>query len=75
MLRGWRLDIPAMNASRCHTKHFFDNRYGTGQRDGIIRATHPTLLKKTVVVAGYGCGKGTAMRARGMGANVIVDRN
>jgi adenosylhomocysteinase len=57
------------------TKHFFDNRYGTGQStlDGIIRATNLLLAGKTVVVAGYGwCGKGTALRARGMGANVVV---
>ena len=57
------------------TKHFFDNRYGTGQStiDGILRATNILLAGKTVVVAGYGwCGKGIAMRARGMGARVIV---
>jgi adenosylhomocysteinase len=57
------------------TKHFFDNRYGTGQStiDGIIRATNILLAGKTIVVAGYGwCGKGVAMRARGLGAQVIV---
>jgi adenosylhomocysteinase len=57
------------------TKHFFDNRYGTGQStvDGIVRATNILLAGKTVVVAGYGwCGRGFAMRARGMGAIVIV---
>ena len=57
------------------TKHFFDNRYGTGQStiDGILRATNILLAGKTIVVAGYGwCGKGIAMRARGMGARVIV---
>jgi len=57
------------------TKHFFDNRYGTGQStiDGIIRATNVLLSGKTFVVIGYGwCGRGLAMRARGMGANVIV---
>jgi adenosylhomocysteinase len=57
------------------TKHFFDNRYGTGQStiDGIIRATNTLLAGKIFVVAGYGwCGRGLAMRARGMGANVVV---
>ena len=57
------------------TKHFFDNRYGTGQStiDGIIRATNILLAGKTFVVGGYGwCGRGLAMRAKGMGANVIV---
>jgi adenosylhomocysteinase len=57
------------------TKHFFDNRYGTGQStiDGIIRATNVLLAGKVFVVAGYGwCGRGLAMRARGMGAHVIV---
>jgi adenosylhomocysteinase len=57
------------------TKHFFDNRYGTGQStvDGILRATNVLIAGKTVVVAGYGwCGKGVAMRMRGMGAQVIV---
>lgn len=69
------LSFPAMNVNDADTKHFFDNRYGTGQStlDGIIRATNVLLAGKTVVVAGYGwCGKGTALRARGMGANVIV---
>jgi adenosylhomocysteinase len=58
-----------------HTKHLFDNRYGTGQStlDGIIRASDILLAGKTVVVAGYGwCGRGVSSRARGMGANVIV---
>ena len=57
------------------TKHLFDNRYGTGQStlDGIIRATNVLLAGLNVVVAGYGwCGRGVAMRARGLGANVIV---
>ncbi|HDS31156.1 MAG TPA: adenosylhomocysteinase, partial [Firmicutes bacterium] len=57
------------------TKHFFDNRYGTGQStiDGIIRATNILLAGKTFVIAGYGwCGRGLAMRARGQGAHVIV---
>jgi len=69
------LSFPAMNVNDADTKHFFDNRYGTGQStlDGIIRATNILLAGKNVVVAGYGwCGKGTALRARGMGANVIV---
>lgn len=57
------------------TKHFFDNRYGTGQSslDGVLRATSVLIAGKNVVVAGYGwCGRGVAMRAKGMGANVIV---
>jgi adenosylhomocysteinase len=69
------LTFPAMNVNDAETKHFFDNRYGTGQStlDGIIRATNILLAGKTIVVAGYGwCGKGTALRARGLGANVIV---
>jgi len=69
------LTFPAMNVNDADTKHFFDNRYGTGQStlDGIIRATNVLLAGKTIVVAGYGwCGKGTALRARGLGANVIV---
>jgi adenosylhomocysteinase len=69
------LSFPAMNVNDADTKHFFDNRYGTGQStlDGIIRATNILLAGKTIVVAGYGwCGKGVAMRAQGLGANVIV---
>jgi len=65
--------IVAVNDSK--TKHFFDNRYGTGQStiDGILRATNVLLAGATMVVAGYGwCGRGLAIRARGMGANVIV---
>lgn len=75
MLKDGVLTFPAVNVNDAETKHFFDNRYGTGQStlDGIIRATNILLAGKTVVVAGYGwCGKGTALRARGMGANVIV---
>lgn len=75
MLADGVLTFPAMNVNDAETKHFFDNRYGTGQStlDGIIRATNILLAGKTIVVAGYGwCGKGTAMRASGMGANVIV---
>lgn len=69
------LEFPVVAVNDAMTKHFFDNRYGTGQStiDGIIRATNVLLAGKTVVVAGYGwCGRGFAMRARGMGANVIV---
>ncbi len=75
MFRDGVLTFPAVNVNDADTKHFFDNRYGTGQStlDGIIRATNILLAGKTVVVAGYGwCGKGTALRARGMGAIVIV---
>jgi adenosylhomocysteinase len=69
------LAFPVIAVNDAMTKHFFDNRYGTGQStiDGIIRATNILLAGKTFVVAGYGwCGRGLAMRARGMGANVIV---
>ena len=69
------LRIPVISVNDAATKHLFDNRYGTGQStiDGIIRATNVLLAGSTVVVAGYGwCGKGVAMRARGMGAQVIV---
>jgi len=69
------LTFPAMNVNDADTKHFFDNRYGTGQStlDGILRATNILFAGKTCVVGGYGwCSKGVAMRAAGMGANVIV---
>ncbi len=69
------MSFPAIAVNDAQTKHFFDNRYGTGQStlDGIIRATNILLAGKNFVVVGYGwCGKGVAMRARGMGANVIV---
>lgn len=69
------LKYPIIAVNDAMTKHFFDNRYGTGQStlDGIVRATNILLAGKTFVVAGYGwCGRGLAMRARGMGANVIV---
>ncbi len=69
------LAFPVIAVNDAMTKHFFDNRYGTGQStlDGIIRATNVLLAGKTFVVAGYGwCGRGLAMRARGMGSNVIV---
>ena len=75
MLKDGVLTFPAVNVNDADTKHFFDNRYGTGQStlDGIIRATNILLAGKNIVVAGYGwCGKGTALRARGLGANVIV---
>jgi adenosylhomocysteinase len=75
MLRDGVLTFPAMNVNDAETKHFFDNRYGTGQStlDGVIRATNVLLAGKTMIVAGYGwCGKGVAMRARGLGSNVIV---
>jgi adenosylhomocysteinase len=75
MFRDGVLTFPAINVNDADTKHFFDNRYGTGQStlDGIIRATNILLAGKTIVVVGYGwCGKGTALRARGMGANIIV---
>ncbi|MEN6409481.1 MAG: adenosylhomocysteinase [Anaerolineaceae bacterium] len=67
--------FPVVAVNDAMTKHFFDNRYGTGQStlDGIIRATNILLAGKTFVVAGYGwCGRGLAMRAKGMGSNVIV---
>lgn len=69
------LKIPVFAVNDAMTKHLFDNRYGTGQStvDGIIRATNILFAGKTVVTAGYGwCGRGFAMRARGMGAKVIV---
>jgi len=69
------LEFPMMAVNDAMTKHFFDNRYGTGQStiDGVIRATNALLAGKNFVVAGYGwCGRGLAMRARGMGSNVIV---
>ena len=69
------LSYPVIAVNDAATKHFFDNRYGTGQStiDGIIRGTNRLLAGSQFVVAGYGwCGKGLAMRARGMGARVIV---
>ena len=66
---------PIIAVNEASTKHFFDNRYGTGQStiDGILRATNILLAGRTVVVSGYGwCGRGVATRARGMGARVIV---
>jgi len=75
MMNDGVLKHPAINVNDSQTKHFFDNRYGTGQStlDGIVRATNILLAGKTVVVVGYGwCGKGVALRAKGMGANVVV---
>ncbi|MBN1298657.1 MAG: adenosylhomocysteinase [Actinobacteria bacterium] len=69
------LKYPIIAVNDAKTKHFFDNRYGTGQStiDGILRSTNILLAGKKFVVIGYGwCGKGVAMRARGMGASVIV---
>lgn len=69
------LHFPVIAVNDAMTKHFFDNRYGTGQStvDGIVRATNTLLAGKKFVVAGYGwCGRGLANRARGMGAHVIV---
>src|SRR5215510_7504388 len=70
-----RMTWPAIAVNDAQTKHFFDNRYGTGQStlDGIVRATNILLAGRTLVVVGYGwCGKGVAMRGRGMGANVVI---
>ncbi len=69
------LKYPIVAVNDANTKHFFDNRYGTGQStlDGIMRATNVLIAGLTVVVCGYGwCGRGLAMRARGLGANVTV---
>ena len=69
------LKFPIIAVNDAQTKYLFDNRYGTGQStiDGILRATNHLLAGSAVVIAGYGwCGRGVAMRARGMGANVIV---
>jgi len=70
-----KLGYPIIAVNAAHTKYLFDNRYGTGQStiDGIIRATNKLLAGSDFVVCGYGfCGRGVAMRARGMGAKVIV---
>jgi adenosylhomocysteinase len=75
MAKAGVLTFPSMAVNNAQTKHFFDNRYGTGQStlDGIIRATNILLAGRTLVVVGYGwCGKGVALRARGMGSNVVV---
>ena len=75
MAKDGVLAFPIISVNDANTKHMFDNRYGTGQStmDGIIRATNRLIAGSIFVVAGYGwCGKGTAMRAKGLGANVIV---
>ena len=69
------LKYPSFNVNDANTKHFFDNRYGTGQStlDGVVRATNRLLAGRTLVVSGYGfCGRGLALRAAGMGMKVIV---
>ena len=75
MANDGKLSYPIIAVNDAMTKHFFDNRYGTGQStlDGIVRATNVLIAGTTFVVAGYGwCGRGLAMRAKGLGANVIV---
>jgi len=75
MAKDGVLKFPVISVNDAKTKHFFDNRYGTGQStiDGILRATNRLLAGAVFVVAGYGwCGRGLAMRAHGLGANVIV---
>ena len=75
MARDGALEFPVMAVNDSSTKHLFDNRYGTGQStlDGIIRATNNLLAGRVLVAAGYGwCSRGIAMRAAGLGANVIV---
>ena len=75
MNRAGKLEFPMMLVNNADCKHLFDNRYGTGQSvwDGINRTTNLIVAGKTVVVAGYGwCGKGVAMRAKGLGAEVVV---
>ncbi|RLC61742.1 MAG: adenosylhomocysteinase [Chloroflexota bacterium] len=75
MAKDGALRYPIVAVNDAMTKHLFDNRYGTGQStmDGVIRATNVLIAGKTVVVAGYGwCSRGIAMRAKGMGGNVII---
>jgi adenosylhomocysteinase len=75
MAKDGTLKYPVVAVNDAQTKHFFDNRYGTGQStlDGVIRATNLLLAGLKVVIAGYGwCGRGVAMRAKGLGADVIV---
>jgi adenosylhomocysteinase len=73
--KSGKMTWPSIAVNDAQTKHFFDNRYGTGQStlDGVIRATNILLAGRTMVIVGYGwCGKGVAMRGRGLGANVLV---
>src|SRR5262244_3290668 len=73
--KSGRMTWPVIAVNDAQTKHFFDNRYGTGQStlDGIVRATNMLLAGRKVVVCGYGwCGKGVALRARGLGCQVII---
>jgi adenosylhomocysteinase len=75
MARDGALRYPIIAVNDAKTKHLFDNRYGTGQStiDGLLRATNILLAGRTMVVCGYGsCGRGVAMRARGMGARVLI---
>jgi len=75
MAKDGALKFPVIAINDADTKHLFDNRYGTGQStlDGVIRATNTLIAGKTVVVAGYGwCSRGIAMRAKGLGAHVVV---
>ena len=75
LVKAGKLEFPMMAANDAYCKYLFDNRYGTGQStwDGIMRTTNLVVAGKTVVIAGYGwCGKGGAMRAKGLGANVII---
>jgi len=75
MAKDGALRYPVLAVNDSMTKHYFDNRYGTGQStiDGLLRATNILLAGRTVVVSGYGwCGRGVAARARGMGAHVII---
>ena len=75
MAQQQALKYPIIAVNEARTKHFFDNRYGTGQStlDGIVRLTNRLLAGRTLVISGYGwCGKGLAMRGKGMGCNVIV---
>jgi adenosylhomocysteinase len=75
MAKDGALKYPVIAVNEAMTKHFFDNRYGTGQStiDGVIRATNILLAGKTVVIVGYGwCGRGVASRARGLGSHVVV---
>jgi adenosylhomocysteinase len=75
MAKDSTLKFPIVAVNDAQTKHFFDNRYGTGQStlDGVIRATNILLAGQKIVIAGYGwCGRGVAMRAKGLGADVIV---